>query len=305
MKIAFIGASGYGNVGDDTYPLVFQEQFRDAELLFFNSDLPAEMPSDLDLIVLGGGGIIYNSATADNAPSSHFRRMQFYMDHAIASGTPWGFLSCGLQFRAYREDNYRTDLAPWVPYLQRADFITVRSPECVLRIADITGRQDGVAYFPDAAYLFRPPATVSRAADDRPMLTIVPAGFINPRNRHTQHMVRLARSMNYEVVWMNMGAPQDDHAYLENALLLEPTVRIIRDPHPAAAFAQIGASRLVFSGRYHGMIFARTQGVPFYVPEDSPYKIRKEDLQTDPANARGHVETLQAVMERVQARAGR
>ncbi|WP_075089868.1 hypothetical protein [Verrucomicrobium spinosum] len=95
MKIAFVGASGYGNVGDDTYPLVFQEQFRGAELLFFNSDLPAEMPSDLDLVVLGGGGIIYNSATHDESPSPHFRCMQFYMDHAIASGTPWGFLSCG------------------------------------------------------------------------------------------------------------------------------------------------------------------------------------------------------------------
>lgn len=300
MKIAFVGASGYGNVGDDTYPLVFQEQFRGAELLFLNSDLPEQMPTDLDLLVLGGGGIIYNSATADNAPSAHFRRMQFYMDHAIASGIPWGFLSCGLQFRAYREDNYRTDLAPWVPYLQQAHFITVRSPECVLRITEITGRQDGVACFPDAAYLFRPPAATSVSPGDRPMLTLVPAGFINPRNKHTQHMVRLARSMNYEVVWMNMGAPVDDAAHLDNALLLEPTVRIIRNPHPATAHAQIGASRLVFTGRYHGMIFARTQGIPFYVPEDSPYKIRKEDLQADPAGAKGHVETLQAAMARVR-----
>lgn len=304
MKIAFIGASGYGNVGDDTYPLVFQEQFRGAELLFLNSDLPAEMPSDLDLLVLGGGGILYNSSTADSShePSPHFRCMQFYMDHAITRGIPWGFLSCGLQFRAYREDDYRADLAPWAPYLQRADFITVRSPECVRRILEMTGRQEGLAFYPDAAYLFHPPASVSRAADDRPMLTIVPAGFINPRNGHTQHMVRLARSMNYEVVWMNMGAAVDDDAHLDNAQLLEPTVRIIRNPHPDTAFAQIGASRLVLTGRYHGMIFARTQGIPFYVPEDSPYKIRLEDLQADPANARGHVETLQAVMERVRAR---
>ena len=166
----------------------------------------------------------------------------------------------------------------------------------------MTGRQEGLAFYPDAAYLFHPPASVTRAADDRPMLTIVPAGFINPRNGHTQHMVRLARSMNYEVVWMNMGAAVDDDSHLDNAQLLEPTVRLIRNPHPDTAFAQIGASRLVLTGRYHGMIFARTQGIPFYVPEDSPYKIRLEDLQADPANARGHVETLQAVMESVRAR---
>ena len=29
MKIAFVGASGYGNVGDDTYPLVFREHLPD------------------------------------------------------------------------------------------------------------------------------------------------------------------------------------------------------------------------------------------------------------------------------------
>lgn len=298
MKIAFVGASGYGNVGDDTYPLVFQEQFRGAELLFFNSDLPEQMPSDLDLIVLGGGGIIYNSATPDESPSPHFCCMQFYMDHAIASGTPWGFLSCGLQLRAHRDEHFRTDLAPWAPYLQQADFITVRSPECVQKIQEMTGRQDGVSFHPDAAYLFRPPAPAPPAGG-RPMLTIVPAGMINPRNQHTQHMVRLARSMNYEIVWMNMGAPVDDARHLDDALLLEPNARLIWNPDPATAYTQIGASRLVFSGRYHGMVFARTQGIPFYVPEDSPYKIRKEDLQADPAQAKGHVETLQAAMARV------
>lgn len=302
MKIAFVGASGYGNVGDNTYPLVFQEQIREAELLFFNSDLPVEMPSDLDIIVLGGGGIIYNSAITESShePSPHFRCMQFYMDHAIAKGIPWGFLSCGLQFYPYRDDHFRDDLAPWVPYLQQAGFITVRSPECVQRITEITGRQDGVTFFPDAAYLFRPPASVSRPAGDRPMLTLVPTGGITPHNQHTQHMVRLARSMNYEIVWMNMGAPVDDARHLDDALLLEPTVRLMWNPDPATAYAQIGASRLVFSGRYHGMIFARAQGVPFYVPEDAPYKIRKEDLQADPADARGHVETLQAAMARAR-----
>ncbi|WP_009966016.1 polysaccharide pyruvyl transferase family protein [Verrucomicrobium spinosum] len=300
MKIAFVGASGYGNVGDDTYPLVFQEQFRGAELLFFNSDLPAEMPSDLDLVVLGGGGIIYNSATHDESPSPHFRCMQFYMDHAIASGTPWGFLSCGLQLRARRDEYFRTDLAPWVPYLQQADFITVRSPECVQKIQDITGRKDGVSFFPDAAYLYRTHAPAPPAGG-RPMLTVVPAGVINPHNQHNQHMVRLARSLDYEVVWMSMGAPVDDGTHLDNAQLLDPTVRIIRRPGPAAAYAQIGASRLVFTGRYHGMIFARAQGIPFYVSEDAPYKIRMEDLQADPADAQGHVETLKAAMERVQS----
>jgi hypothetical protein len=75
MKIAFVGASGYGNVGDDTYPLVFAQQLPEHELVIYNSDLPTALPDDLALLVLGGGGILYNNpkdGPAD-AESSHFR----------------------------------------------------------------------------------------------------------------------------------------------------------------------------------------------------------------------------------------
>lgn len=301
MKIAFVGASGYGNVGDDTYPLVFRRQFPEAELVFFNSDLPRALPDDIQLLVMGGGGIIYNVGTDETIESRHFRCMKFYMDWAIGRGIPWGFLSCGVQFAVHRDAHFAVDLQPWVPYLQKASFITLRSPECVRIVAAITGRETGLQWFPDAAYLFRPSGPAAGSAGEsaslaRPTLTLIPTGLINPRNRHTQHMLRHFNSMDYEITWMNMGAPVDDEVHLQEALLREPAARIVRNPTPDEAFRQVGASRMVLSGRYHGMLFARMQGIPFYVPEDSPYKIRHENLQADPADARGHIQVLREFM---------
>ena len=108
MKIAWVGASGYGNVGDDTYPLVFAQQWPEHEWVIYNSDLPAALPEDLTLLVLGGGGILYNNPKEGqaDAESPHFRAMKFYMDAAIARGIPWGILSCGFQFQVNREAEY-------------------------------------------------------------------------------------------------------------------------------------------------------------------------------------------------------
>src|SRR5882757_7801435 len=141
MKIAFVGASGYGNVGDNSYPLVFQQHLPGHELIFYNSDLPAELPSDVKLIVLGGGGIIYNSRMEpETEESEHFRYMKFYMDWAITHGIPFGILSCGFQFASGQGPSNLAALTSWVPYLKQALFVTLRSPTCVRIAEELTGR---------------------------------------------------------------------------------------------------------------------------------------------------------------------
>src|SRR6186713_605041 len=178
VKLAFIGASGYGNTGDDTYPLVLREQLAEHELIFHNSDLPAELPSDLDAVILGGGGLVYNSGvTPASAESHHFQCMRHYMHWAKQRGIPWGFLSCGVQLRREHEGHVSEVLAPWIPWLREARFITLRSKACVDVVAKITGRGD-IHQFPDLAYLFRPP---SPKATGQRIITFVIGGLINPR----------------------------------------------------------------------------------------------------------------------------
>jgi Polysaccharide pyruvyl transferase len=290
MKIAFVGASGYGNVGDDTYPLVFKQQLTGCELVFYNSDLPPSLPDDIDMLVIGGGGVLHNvGAEPDNAESPHFCCMKFYMDAAIERGIPWGFISCGFQFHVNRDAAYAEALKPWVPYLRRARFITLRSPACVRIAGEISGRSDAV-FFPDAAYLYKP--EVSSAVEPRNVVTIIPAGLVNPKNALINHYHRLFDSIHQSVTWMSMGAQVDDGWMLEEAALRFPQAQIIAAPGPSDAFQQIAASRLVITGRYHGLVFARTLGVPFLTAIDNPHKIRSEDFSADMSSAIGHINTL-------------
>lgn len=290
MKIAFVGASGYGNVGDDTYPLVFAQELQGHELLFCNSDLPPSLPDDLGLLVIGGGGVLHNvGADPEDAESPHFRCMQFYMDAAISRGIPWGFLSCGFQFQVHRDEAYAVALKPWVPYLRQARFITLRSPACVRIAQEISGREDA-AFHPDAAYLYRP--KFEGAAQQNDSVTIIPAGLVNPRNTLMNHYLRQFAAAGTPVTWLSMGAAVDDGEMLQETARRFPTAQIIAPSHPREAFEHIARSRFVITGRYHGMIFARTSRVPFITPVDVPYKLRSEDAGVPMTDAAGHFELL-------------
>ncbi len=297
MKIAFVGASGYGNVGDDTYPLVFAQQLPEHDLLIYNSDLPASLPDDLDLLVMGGGGIVYNHG-GDNEgamESPHFRCMKFYMDAAIRRRIPWGFLSCGFQFQVHREAEYASALQPWVGYLKQAHFITLRSPRCMQMAQELTGRDD-VIFAPDTAYLYEPDVEIP--VESRRFITLVPAGLVNARNALMTHYLRQFAGSDMPVAWLGMGAPTDDDHLLAEAADLFPQSQIIAAPGPKAAFETIARSHFVITGRYHGMIFARVNKVPFITPMDVPYKIRMEKLDEDIRAAKLHFEVLRRFLPR-------
>jgi hypothetical protein len=297
MKIAFVGASGYGNVGDDTYPLVFAQQLPEHELVIYNSDLPKSLPEDLDMLVMGGGGIVYNHGekSAEATESPHFRCMKFYMDEAIRRRIPWGFLSCGFQFQFNGEESDVSRLQPWAPYLRQAHFITLRSPRCVRIAQELSGRED-VVFAPDAAYLYRHETATS--VDDMRSITLVPAGLVNARNALINHYLRQFAASGMSVTWLGMGAPADNDKLLAEAAESFPQAQIIATPGPKVAFETIARSRFVITGRYHGMVFARTSHVPFITPVDAPYKIRMENLDECISSAETHFEVLRRYIPR-------
>lgn len=293
MKLAFIGASGYGNTGDDTYPLVLREQLAEHELIFHNSDLPAELPSDLDAVILGGGGLVYNSGmTPVSAESHHFQCMRYYMQWAKERGIPWGFLSCGVQLRHEHEPKVAEVLEPWIPWLREARFITLRSKACVDVVTKITGRSD-VHLFPDLAYLFRPP---SPKATGQRIITFVIGGFINPREPFCKHLIKQFRSVEARIVWLSMGAEVDDGRSIADIRRAYASDGLIANPTPQEAWQQIASSHFVFSGRYHGMVFARVANVPFFLPQDGPWKLRHEDFKSDIREAAGHIRLLRETL---------
>lgn len=296
MKIAFVGASGYGNVGDDVYPLVFHEQLPEHELVFYNSDRPRVLPGDLSLLVIGGGGLIYCSDR--EGLQKHFEYMRWYLDAATQAGIPWGFLGCGLQVRQnVKGKGYLTSvLEPWMPYLREARFVTLRSPSCV-NIVHEMGGVTHARFFPDLGYLFDP--IDARHVARRRVLTYVPSGSADPKNRDTQNVIEPFLSVGYELVALSMGAACDDARHLEKVRSRYPQATIIAERTPQDALAAVARSSYVYTGRYHGLVFARTAGVPFGTPlGPAQYKIREEDLACDIRRAIGHIEVLQSFLKR-------
>jgi hypothetical protein len=294
MKIAFVGASGYGNVGDDVYPLVLAEHLPEHELSFYNSDLPAALPDGLGLLVLGGGGLIYCSDR--EGLEGHFDYMKWYLDAAKGRGIPFGFAGCGIQVRMdAKRRRYLTEmLEPWMPYLREARFVTLRSPSCVRIVREMGGVE--AEFFPDLGYLFDP--IDARNVERQRVLTYVPSGAADPKNDDTRRVIEPFLCVGYELVVLSMGAACDDAHHLEQVRDRYPQAAIIAQPSPRDAMAAIARSSFVYTGRYHGLVFARAAGVPFGAPyEAAPYKIREEDLSSDIRRAAGHIETLKSFLE--------
>ena len=293
MKIVIVGAAGYGNVGDDTYPLVLRAQLPEHELVFHNSDLPASLPEDTSAVVIGGGGLLHNAgATPLSAASHHVKCLTFYLRWAHERGLPWGFLSCGVQMRPEHEGVATEVLAPWKPWLESARFITMRSPDCAAVITALSGRKD-VGFFPDLCYLFHP---VEKQAAPESMVTFVIGGEVNPRDPFCKHLFRLFDASSHRIVWLSMGAGVDDDGYLADVRRAYPQHGIVEKPDAVTAYRQIAASRFIVTGRYHGMIFARTAGAPFFVPQASPWKVLHEDFNADMALASGHLDELRRAL---------
>lgn len=289
MKIAFAGASGYGNIGDDTYPLVYSSLLPEHELSFYNSDLPKSIDSSVGLLVMGGGGILHNAGNRDkNGKPHHVKCMQFYMDWAIANRVIWGFHSCGFQFLGDEETRFQEAFSHWKPYFERADFLIMRSPRCAQMCAELSGRKD-VQFIPDLAYLFSPQVISHQGLKT---LVIVPAGCVNPRDDFTRHLIRLFAASHHRVIWLSMGAHRDDDSVMLEARQSFPEAEFVVPNSPTEAYECIATASFVYSGRYHGMIYARTAGVPFLVPQVAPYKIVQESFETPLARAFEHQAVL-------------
>jgi hypothetical protein len=184
-------------------------------------------------------------------------------------------------------------LTPWASYLKQALFLTLRSPTCAHVAAELTGRGD-CHFFPDAAYLLRPSGATSMP--ERKTLVIVPAGAVNARDPFIKHFIKLFDPRDCDQVWLSMGAMVDDAPLLADTRRAYPHAKVIEQPTPQEAIEWIARAQFVMSGRYHGLIFARNSCVPYYVPQDSPYKIVSEDLSADPVRAAGHFEVLRSAM---------
>lgn len=310
-KVLIVGASGYGNIGDDTYRRIFQHHYgKKYDLQFCNSDLPGAVHPAFpkcDAVILGGGGLLY-------AFPDHFDKMTWYLKGALRAKVPFAMISVGYQFKPLGSANWITEpVKKWAPYVREASLITVRS-QSDLQFTQHLGKEDNAFYFPDLCYSFADFACCPRPEKDpKRQICIIPgAGLFQPMKQASQYvwtqqhytlgLCRLLQELGYtgfRAVRMGAGSDDNPKVALIREFLNDPHIPAVAGNDPVECLRTIAAASVVISGRYHGMVFARSVGVPVITMPAAPYKIWTEDKQLDPKQAVGHLHKLNAFLERV------
>ena len=184
----------------------------------------------------------------------------------------------------------------WIPYLQSSRLITVRSRTCQQIVNRLLGR-NAAQFYPDLAYLFHPIPT--GVAQQKRLVGLVPAGDVRPDNRFVQALIAPFLSTGHEMYVMNMGAEADGIAHMRRAARHYPHAERIPSADPYTAYLQIKKSSFLVTGRYHGLVFARSCGVPFFRSSRAHYKLCEEDIFTDTRSAIEHIHTLQDSLVRI------
>jgi polysaccharide pyruvyl transferase WcaK-like protein len=285
-KVALIGAWGYGNVGDDAYPTVWRRYLPDVEFEIYNSDWPTN-PPEADLYLFGGGGIIYDNDTA------HLVYMKRYVDWAAASATPVMFASVGIQARRYQEEwQVGEALERWSDLLSQAVSITVRDPTTQALLEAEGLKSD---YYPDLCYL-----THGLESPTEHFITVIPGVGCSVEADDFRERLdyKISEMPGAPLVIIALGAPDGD-SMVDELSSAYSVMAAFKSKYTTVgmALSVIRSSRFVFTGRYHGMVFARAARKSIWRPDTSlSFKMMVEDLSAPMSAAIGHVEKVAAAL---------
>ncbi len=312
-KVLIISCYGYGNMGDNMYAEVFTKYLSDCEVvkisdhsIFVNSNKEILRKAPLnnypfDFLIIGGGGLITSKKLKDSL------NMPYYINDAKKRNKPLFIVSCGIQGPI---TNFKTDFAPWKDAMNYAKFITVRSKKDKELLSKIV-ETSKVHYFRDLGYIFpHTLGTIDKKSSKT--TTLIIAGPVHDNN----DIIKKAVSKK-NVIIMNIGSLKDDDnnkrmlkmdfknttnvvkyygagkspEFTNDELLMigqnemEHILKTNSDlngvnPSDLTLSKVINIiinSEIVYTGRYHGMIFSRSLGIPYDTLGMDTNKIKWEE----------------------------
>jgi|GEM_PF-1145337 len=316
LKILQVGAAGYGNIGDDMYPLILRDFFKDdyefhsvSDTVRLNKDghlmdfTTKEDDLSFDALIVGGGGIL-----RDFQKSSSVR---YYMEQAAQRRKPYFILSAGMQTDNpnLTEEGARQIIGGSSDLLKTASLIFARSQTDEILLRKVLGEEIAhkIFYKPDLGYLS--PMFANSAAEKK-YVSLIQTGSVNVNNPATRTEIdeQLAKHPDSKLVVMNWGGleeplnPKDfsewdlfqvdvkklyPDAQVYMGGTLDPRLKDLRYPKVDVrdadltvldAIRMVNESHHVISGRYHGNIVAKALGVSYNPSAINTYKVQAERL---------------------------
>lgn len=316
-KILIVSCYGYGNMGDNMYSEVFTRFLSDCEIVKVSdhsifvdngkkfSYKPPQNSYQFDFLIIGGGGLL----TASKLKDSH--NMPFYIADAKKRNKPLFIISCGLQGDM---SNFQNGFALWKDAMNYAKLITVRSKKDKELLGTLVS-PNKIHYFRDLGYIF--PHIVRPYKNLSKYITLIIAGPVHDKNETIKKYIKSSKK---DVVIMNMGSLKDDNNNKRMLKMSFPGANIIKyyGSGKAPEFSQFDSfmanqaemeelltknpelegvnptdltlnkvvniiynSEIVFTGRYHGFIFARSLGIPYDTLGMDTNKIKWEEPETN------------------------
>jgi hypothetical protein len=244
---------------------------------------------------------------------------------------PLYIVSCGIQGSI---ENFENDFKDWKNVLEYARMITVRSRKDKELIESLIREEGKVQYFRDLGYLYPHIGIIKLKKTKEKYITIILAGPINTRNEEIMNYIK-GRKETIVIMNMGAVKDDDNVESIKKFKLSGQKVikyyghekngefneekrtmgllgsvefeRILRED-PELKYNNPGDltlekvlnviynSTFVFTGRYHGMIFARSLGIPYTTLDMGTNKIMWEDpmeeIPTVVEEAYNHIKLL-------------
>jgi len=250
-----------------------------------NGEIEGLMP--FDCVVIGGGGLLSKQRYLHRNKNS----LWFYTDLCVERGIPYYVVSVGFQdVEAVHEDKtvqfFRTAFRA---FLDNAEYVSVRSVVDYELAAHVMSDSTSLEYHPDMVYGIRPVLSLNAAcmnADDRDrnVIMVLVTQWTNVRRGVVVRDVQEATRDGDEVVFMNWGGVDPDgggYMYDDEVRELFPEACILQGKRPELSWllnnertatdrqmtvrdiwALLLRTRLLITGRYHGVVLGKATGVP-------------------------------------------
>jgi len=315
-KVLIISCYGYGNMGDNMYAEVFMKYLPECEIVKIsdhsvfvdsNKNIVGNFPTKnypFDFLIIGGGGLLTAKKLKDSL------NMPYYINDAKKRNKPLFIISCGVQGNL---TNFKNNFTLWKDVLEYAKLVTVRSTKDKELLGSLIN-SDKIYYFRDLGYVF--PHTKRQHKTLAKVITLIIAGPVDDKNEYIKKYIKKS---NKSVVIMNMGSLKDDNNNKRMLKMNFPSVNIIKyygsgkspeftsydsftvnqiqmedilktnpeldkinpsDLTLSRVIDIIFNSEIVFTGRYHGMIFSRSLGIPYDTLGMDTNKVQWEEPET-------------------------